>query len=436
MNYRQTLDYLYAQLPMFHRIGAAAYRADLGTTIEMCRLLGNPENAFRSVHIAGTNGKGSTSHLIASVLQSAGYKTGLYTSPHLKDFRERIRINGKKIPKSYVTRFVSRHIKVFGNLQPSFFEYTAIMAFEFFMEEQVDVAVIETGMGGRLDSTNVIMPLLSVITNISRDHMAYLGNTLAAIASEKAGIIKPGVPVVIGETQTETAPVFLSRSAELGSPVYFADQNFRIADRDSISFYRDSISIIPDNRDGVSSKGDGVSIPYFPLKGLYQSKNIITSFQVIQVLKNLGFQISNENIQHGFGHVIRQTGLQGRWQQISRNPKVICDVGHNEAGIRFILLQLEQEKFRKLHWIFGMVNDKDADGILKLLPRDATYYFCKANIPRGLDAAELKKKATRYGLKGKVYSSVPDAYQAALSASCPDDLVFVGGSTFIVAEVI
>lgn len=423
MNYRQTLDYLYAQLPMFHRIGAAAYRADLCNTIGMCRLLDNPENAFRSVHVAGTNGKGSTSHLIASVLQSAGYKTGLYTSPHLKDFRERIRINGKKIPKSYVTRFVSQYHNVFGQLQPSFFEYTAVMAFAFFRDENVDVAVIETGMGGRLDSTNVIAPVLSVITNISMDHMAYLGNTLPAIASEKAGIIKPGIPVVIGETQPETAPVFLSKSTELKSPVYFADQNFRIADRDSIS-------IIP------ASQRDGVSIKYFPLKGLYQSKNIITSLQAIEVLKNVGFDISNENIQHGFRHVIRQTGLQGRWQQISRNPKVICDVGHNEAGIRFILLQLKQEKFRKLHWVFGMVSDKDTDGILKLLPGDATYYFCKANIPRGLDANELKNKAVAYGLKGVAYASVTDAYKAALLASGSDDLVFIGGSTFIVAEVI
>jgi dihydrofolate synthase/folylpolyglutamate synthase len=408
MNYQQTLEYLYARLPMFHRVGAAAYRADLTNTIVLCKLLGNPENSFRSVHIAGTNGKGSTSHMIASILQSAGFKTGLYTSPHLKDFRERIRINGKKIPKAYVSKFVKAYRKSFEPVQPSFFEYTAVMAFKYFADQKVDIAVIETGMGGRLDSTNVITPLLSVITNISKDHMAFLGNRLPDIAKEKAGIIKPGIPVLIGETQDEVKEVFIARAKELKCRIVFADQ----------------ISI-------------GDSIPYLcPLKGLYQEKNKLTSYQAVQVLKQSGFNISEDAIRSGYRDVIRQTGLQGRWQILSRKPKVICDVGHNEAGINYILHQLKTEKYNRLHWVFGLVNDKDADNILGMLPKEAIYYFCKANIPRGLDVDELALKALKFGLEGKKYSAVHVAFQAAKEAADDDDLVFVGGSTFVVAEVL
>ena len=415
MNYRQTMQYLYDQLPMFQRIGAAAYKADLDNTVALCKILGNPENHFISVHIAGTNGKGSTSHLIASVLQSAGLKTGLYTSPHLKDFRERIRINGKKIPKSYVTAFVKRYKRHFSQIHPSFFEYTAVMAFRYFSDEKVDIAVIETGMGGRLDSTNVITPALSVITNISHDHTAFLGDTLQKIAGEKAGIIKQGIPVVIGETQDEVAEVFLTKAAAMQAPIIFADQN-------------------PD-RDGVPVGRDGVPVQS-PLKGAYQQKNIITAYQAIQVLRQAGFNITEENIRHGFRNVIRQTGIIGRWQVLSGKPRTICDIGHNEAGIRYILEQLEQERYEKLHWVFGMVNDKDADSILKLLPRDAIYYFCKANIPRGLDAGELGKRAGDFGLQGEVYPSVREAFVAAKTNAAEDDLVFIGGSTFIVAEVL
>jgi dihydrofolate synthase / folylpolyglutamate synthase len=422
MNYRQTLQYLYDQLPMFQRIGAAAYKADLGNTIALCSVLGNPENTFRSVHIAGTNGKGSTSHLIASVLQSAGLKTGLYTSPHLKDFRERIRINGKKIPKSYVTAFVKRYKHHFSDIHPSFFEYTAVMAFQYFSDEKVDIAVIETGMGGRLDSTNVVTPVLSVITNISNDHSAFLGDTLQKIAGEKAGIIKKGIPVVIGETQQEVGEVFLAKAAAMHAPIIFADQN---PDRDSVPFGRDGV---PVGRDGVPVRS--------PLKGAYQQKNIIAAYQAIQILRKSGFNISEEHIRHGFRNVIRQTGIQGRWQVISRKPKAICDIGHNEAGIRYILEQLKLEEFEKLHWVFGLVNDKDADSILKLLPQDAVYYFCKANIPRGLDAGELGKYAMKLGLQGEVYPSVKEAYHAARIAAGVNDLIFVGGSTFIVAEVL
>ncbi len=410
MNYRQTVDYLFAQLPMFHRIGAAAYRADLNTTIAMCTLSGHPENYFRSAHIAGTNGKGSTSHLIASILQSAGYKTGLYTSPHLKDFRERIKLNGKKIPKVYVCDFVTKNKHAFEHLDPSFFEYTAVMAFQYFAKEKVDIAIIETGMGGRLDSTNVITPLVSVITNISRDHTALLGNDLPAIAGEKAGIIKTGVPVVIGETQEEVKEVFLARAGKLNSPIIFADQHYKF---EKAGGRNGSFLILAKNRDSIPRDG----IPFYcPLRGIYQEKNIITSYQTVQLLKEAGFIISDEHIRQGFKKVIRQTGLQGRWQVLSRKPITICDVGHNEAGIKYILEQLKQEKFQKLHWVFGMVNDKDVDGILRLLPSSAIYYFCKANIPRGLDAEELRKKANSLGLKGKVYTSVQDAYLGCIKS--------------------
>ena len=426
MNYRQTLDYLFAQLPMFHRVGAAAYRADLDNTIALCSLLGHPENNFKSVHIAGTNGKGSTSHLIASILQSAGYKTGLYTSPHLKDFRERIRINGKKIPKAYICDFVNKNKQSFESIQPSFFEYTAVMAFQYFSEEKVDVAVIETGMGGRLDSTNVITPLISLITNISNDHTMFLGDTLPAIAAEKAGIIKKGVPVIIGETQPEVMGVFINRAKVMNSPIFFADQHFKMISAGRKGFFYISW-------DGVPK--DGVPL-YCPLKGLYQEKNLISSFQAVKLLMEAGFNITEHAIRSGYKNVIRQAGFLGRWQTLPGKPRTICDVGHNEAGIKYILEQLDQEKYKQLHWVFGLVNDKDADSILRLLPAEAVYYFCKANIPRGLDAEELRKKANIFGLKGKVYSSVKNAYQDALEAAGDDDLVFVGGSTFVVAEVL
>ena len=445
MNYRQTLDYLFAQLPMFHRVGAAAYKADLGNTITMCELLGHPENGFRSVHIAGTNGKGSTSHLIASVLQSAGFKTGLYTSPHLKDFRERIKINGKMIPKSYITRFVGRNRNRFEPIQPSFFEYTAVMAFQYFKDEKVDIAIIETGMGGRLDSTNVITPLISVITNISKDHMAYLGDTIEKIAGEKAGIIKPGVQVVIGETQKETEKVFRQKAAELDAPIVLADRQFyleRAYGEKKQGFFirkRDGVPLEPHktavNEDvHYSLKTDGVPMRC-PLKGLYQDKNLVTAYQVLKVL-SLRMKIEEEDILNGFKDVTTLTGLKGRWQTLKRKPKVICDVGHNEAGISYIIEQLKVEDFKSLHWVFGMVNDKDAESILKLLPGDAIYYFCKADNPRGLNASELQKLAKTFGLRGKVYPSVLEAYNAALAAADDNDLVFIGGSTFVVAEVL
>ncbi len=426
MNYQQTLSFLYDQLPMFQRIGGAAYKADLKTTEEICNLLGNPENSFPSIHVAGTNGKGSVSHLLASVLQSAGYKTGLYTSPHLKDFRERIRINGQMIPKSYVTRFVSEHREILDSLKPSFFEYTVALAFKYFSEQQLDVAVIEVGMGGRLDSTNVITPLVSVITNISMDHSAFLGNTLKLIAAEKAGIIKTGVPVIIGETQEEVKDVFLEKARKIGANLVFADQNFSQIPNSDIQYlsFKNKNEIIISNID-------------CPLKGNYQKKNFISVLQTIDQLRLSGkFIIDDESIRNGFKDVIRDTGLRGRWEILSENPKIICDVGHNEAGILEILESLKNVKYQKLHWVLGMVNDKDIEHILQMLPKNATYYFCKADIPRGLDTAILSEKAHHAGLKGKSYESVKDAYLEAKKNAKENDLVFAGGSTFTVAEIL
>jgi dihydrofolate synthase/folylpolyglutamate synthase len=431
MNYLQTLEYLYSQLPMFQRVGAAAYKADLGNTLALVELLGHPEKKFQSVHVAGTNGKGSVSHMLASVLQEAGYKTGLYTSPHLKDFRERIRINGQMIPKQHVTRFLNRYRIDFENIKPSFFEYTAVMAFDHFAREQVDIAIIETGMGGRLDSTNVITPILSVITNISLDHTAFLGKTLPEIAREKAGIIKPGIPVVIGETQQECAGIFMDRAGELNCRILFADQKYE-AIKSATATTGPTGMEWNINRDGTVLL-EGLICP---LGGNYQQKNIVTSFGTIDRLKEQGMMISNDNIRCGLEKVVKNTAILGRWQQLGDRPRVICDVGHNEAGINHILVQLSEESYRYLHWVFGMVNDKDPDTILGMLPRLAHYYFCKPDIPRGMDAGELKKRAGKFKLEGKAYPSVREAYREAMKNATPEDLVFVGGSTFVVAEIV
>jgi dihydrofolate synthase/folylpolyglutamate synthase len=430
MNYSQTLEYLYSQLPMFHRIGAAAYKADLGNTIAMTELIGHPERKFLSVHIAGTNGKGSVSHLLASVLQEAGYKTGLYTSPHLKDFRERIRINGRKVPKGYVTRFVDCNKGKFDSIKPSFFEYTAVMAFQYFAEEKVDIAVMETGMGGRLDSTNVILPVLSVITNISLDHTAFLGDTLPEIAAEKAGIIKKSVPVVIGETLPETEDVFQSAAKDRGARIIFADKHFKASrSPEKDGFITDRWEIDLDGKSFLK----GLKCP---LRGNYQARNLQTLLCAIEELKKEGYNISNEQLVKGIRQVTRNTSLMGRWQKIAVNPAILCDVGHNQAGIKYITEQLKEEKYRKLHWVFGMVSDKDTGSILAMLPVKARYYFCKPGIPRGRDADDLAEEAKKYGLKGKIYGSVKEAFTAARENAQADDLIFVGGSTFVVAEVL
>jgi dihydrofolate synthase/folylpolyglutamate synthase len=405
MTYEQTLDYLFSQLPMFQRVGQAAYKADLNNTIELCAILNHPENSFKSVHIAGTNGKGSTSHMLASILQEAGYKVGLYTSPHLKDFRERIRINGEMIPQQEVIDFVTQYQSSFENIGLSFFEWTVGLAFDYFRKEKVDVAILETGMGGRLDSTNVVTPLLSIITNIGFDHQQFLGDTLEKIAGEKAGIIKPNIPVVIGETKPETREVFTKTAQQKNAPIYFADQ-----------------LITP-------------PLPECELKGSYQQKNIKTVLQSIKLLQ-AQFTISEENITNGLKKAIQNTHLQGRWQTISTQPKIIIDVAHNESGIRELLHQLKQENYKQLNIVFGAVNDKDITKILNILPKEAHYFFCQAQIPRALDKNKLFELATAAGLTGTINNSVEEALIKAKEKSSDNDLILVFGSIFVVAEIL
>jgi dihydrofolate synthase/folylpolyglutamate synthase len=430
-SYTATLDYLYSQLPMFQRIGPAAYKADLSNTIAICKALGNPENKFRSMHIAGTNGKGSTSHLLAAVLQSAGYKTGLYTSPHLKDFRERIRINGKMIPKQRVVDFVARHKRLFEKVAPSFFEWTVGLAFDYFAEEQVDIAVIETGLGGRLDSTNVIMPVASVITNISFDHMNLLGNTLRKIAAEKAGIIKPGIPVVIGEKQEEVETVFTRKAKMENAPIRFASEEMRIGKSQLTKTVPPLLVTDVFAGENLLLKKLRCALP-----GDYQEKNILTVLSAIDVLRESGFRVSQAQVRKGFRDVTKLTGLQGRWQVVSQRPMTIADTGHNEAGIRAIAAQLQKMKFKTLHFVLGVVNDKDPSKVLALLPKQAKYYFCKAKLPRAMEAEALAAKAKKAGLEGTAYPSVRSAVKAARQNAGASGLVFIGGSTFVVAEAI
>jgi dihydrofolate synthase/folylpolyglutamate synthase len=390
-------------------------------------LLNNPEQKFRSVHVAGTNGKGSTSHMLASVLQSSGLKVGLYTSPHLKDFRERIRINGTMISREYVTDFVARYKNDFEKIKPSFFEMTVGLAFDYFAAEQVDIAVVEVGLGGRLDSTNVLIPLVSVITNISFDHVALLGDTIEKIAAEKAGIIKPDIPIVIGETQDGAKSVFEKTARERNAPIHFADKIF------------EAISIntnMPGRSFEIKKNGKEIMTLSCGLLGNYQRKNIATVLCTIEELRKLNFEISNGDIWNGIANVVRDTGLLGRWQVLSYQPLVIADTGHNEAGIKEVLAQIATTQHDHLHFVLGMVGDKDISKILTMLPQNASYYFCKAGIPRAMDATELCELGKKNGLKGKVYSSVKVALKAAKKAAKQGDLVFVGGSTFTVAEVV
>ena len=411
MNYQQTLDYLYSQLPIYQRIGKAAYKADLNNTIAICKLLDNPQNDFKSIHIAGTNGKGSTAHILASILQSSGLKNGLYTSPNLKDFRERIRINGEMITKDKVCEFVERYKTDFEKIKPSFFEMTVALAFDYFAGQEVDVAVIETGLGGRLDSTNIITPVLSVITNIGIDHTEFLGNTLEKIAGEKAGIIKQNVPVVIGETQEEIKHVFIAKANEVNAEICFADKEVEKFEFRNSNFETD-------------------------LLGNYQRKNIITALKCIDVLKQPGFSIEDEHIQAGLKNVVKNTDLLGRWQVLSQSPLTICDAAHNVEGLVEILPQIRSTPHEVLHFVLGMVKDKDIDPMLKLLPENAVYYFCKADIPRGLDQNELREKAKKHNLSGKSYPSVKESLKNAKSNAEKEDLIFVGGSSFVVAEVV
>lgn len=408
MNYKDTLDYLYNSAPLFQQIGAGAYKEGLENTWALDEHFGHPHRSFRSIHIAGTNGKGSCSHTLAAILQEAGYKVGLYTSPHLIDFRERIRVNGQPVPEAYVIRFVEEERAFFEPLHPSFFELTTAMAFRYFAEEKVDVAVVEVGLGGRLDCTNIIRPDLCIITNISLDHVQFLGDTLEKIAGEKAGIIKPGIPVVIGETTPETRPVFQKKAEEVGAPIHFAEEEVK--------------EVHPDWE--------------YELKGLYQDKNRRTLWAALPLLQEGGYQISKSDIQAGFAYVVELTGLMGRWQKLQEHPTVVCDTGHNVGGIQYIAEQLRRQVFRRLHIVIGMVNDKDVRGVLALLPREATYYFTQASVKRALPAGQLARLAAEAGLQGTCYPDVPSAVRAAQKESLPEDFIFVGGSSFIVADLL
>jgi dihydrofolate synthase / folylpolyglutamate synthase len=427
MNYSETLDYLYQSLPMFHRIGAAAIKPDLTNTLALCGHLGNPHHRFRTIHVAGTNGKGSTSHMLAAILQSAGYRTGLYTSPHLKSFTERIRINGEEIGQQAVVDFVAAHREFLETLQPSFFEMTVGMAFNFFAAQRVDIAVIEVGLGGRLDSTNVITPELALITNISFDHQALLGNTLTEIAREKGGIIKPGIPVVVSERQPEAAEVFRSLAEQQRAPLTFAADHYRVAGQGN----RDGKLLMEVKRNGEPFL-NGLECQ---LMGAYQLKNVAGVLQAVEVLNGIGLVLSEAAVRQGIGQVSTLTGLKGRWQTLSTDPLVVCDTGHNEDGIRAVMEQVHSTKHRQLHVVLGVVNDKDLSRIMPLLPLEAKYYFCQPNIPRALPASMLQETALQYGLNGKVVPDVNQAIAQAKAQAHSEDLIFIGGSTFVVAEV-
>ena len=396
---------MFHQLPMFQRIGKKAFKKDLSNTLKLADLLDHPERKFKSIHVAGTNGKGSVSHMLASIFQAAGYKTGLYTSPHLTDFRERIRINGRLIPQKEVISFIEENQNFLAFNRLSFFEMTVGMAFNYFAKEEVDIAIIEVGMGGRLDSTNIITPEISVITNIGLDHTAFLGETLEEIAAEKAGVIKENVPVVIGEKQPETTEVFQKKAENLHADLFFAEN-------DRFPKYRTD------------------------LKGEYQKKNLKTVLSTVKILKKKGWNLPEEAIVNGLNNVKLHTGLQGRWDLLQEKPRVICDTAHNSEGLKLVMKQLKKEKFQHLHIVIGVVNDKDLSRVLPIFPKEARYYFGKPNVPRGLDAKELQKVASAYNLNGRVYSSIPDAYSSALEEALDEDLIFIGGSNFTVAEII
>lgn len=429
MTYLETVDYLYSLLPAYHRVGKPAYKGNLDNTLELDIYFGHPHKKFRSVHVAGTNGKGSVSHMIASVLQEAGYRTGLYTSPHLKDFRERIRVDGQMMGQEDVVSFVRVHDELIRRVQPSFFELTVAMAFDYFARMRVEVAVIEVGMGGRLDSTNIITPVLSVITNIGHDHMEFLGDTLAAVAGEKAGIIKEGVPVIIGETQLETRSVFQSRAEEMNATLLYADRVFRCR---LGKLYGNSAMrrfTVTDLRDGISKSG------ITPLGGLAQKKNIQTVAAAVDNL-SVSFGLSREHFLKGVSGVIASTGLMGRWQVLSRSPLTVCDTGHNREGLAYVVRQIRATPKNVLHMVIGFVNDKDMASVLPLFPEDARYYFTKASVSRALDEKVLMAEAGRYGLSGSCHSTVADAVESARVAAGPKDMIFIGGSTFVVADAL
>ena len=404
MNYQETLDWMFSRLPMYQRQGSTAFKKDLTNIQAFCKRLDNPQEKYPCIHVAGTNGKGSTSHMISSILQAAGYKVGLYTSPHLKDFRERIKINGQEIEEAAVVDFIKQEQRFLEHQKLSFFELTVGLAFDYFASSHVDIAIIEVGLGGRLDSTNIINPLLSVITNIGLDHTQFLGETLKEIAFEKGGIIKKDTPVVVGEYQPEVMPVFKELAVSKNAPLSLAEEHV------TENFETD-------------------------LLGDYQLKNVKTAVQAINVLQLTNFKVTKAAIVKGLKHVVENTGLKGRWQVLQEHPKVVCDTAHNREGLQIVMKQLEREHFFKLHFVLGLVNDKDLQSILSLLPKKAKYYFCKPNIPRGLGAKELEQEAIRQGLEGAVYTSVANAYNQALKNADSGDLIYIGGSTFVVAEL-
>lgn len=424
MNYQETIEYLYNITPLFQNVGKAAYKEGLDNTLKLDAFFEHPHKKFKTIHIAGTNGKGSCSHTIAAILQSAGYKTGLYTSPHLVDFSERIRVNGNPIEKDFVVKFVEENKHFFEPLHPSFFELTTSMAFLYFAHKEVDVAVIEVGLGGRLDCTNVIHPDLSIITNISFDHTQFLGHTLSAIASEKAGIIKENTPVIIGEYNSETREVFENKARQMNANIIFAEDSKLITEAvhtdDGHFIYQSSL----------------INNLYGELCGNYQLKNTNTILNSVIKLKDLGYKINEQNIREGFKNVCRLTGLMGRWQKLEDNPTIICDTGHNIGGIEYITEQLSKMKYDKLHFVIGMVNDKDINGVISLLPENAVYYFTQASVKRALPAEEIKKIGNSHGLKGEAYKNVKEALYAAKQNASEKDMIFVGGSTFIVADLI
>ena len=424
MNYEETLHYLYTSIPVFQHVGASAYKPGLETSRALDNYLGNPHRAYQTLHVGGTNGKGSTSHLLAAILQLSGYKVGLYTSPHLVDFRERIRINGTPVSQQFVIEFVEKHRHFFEPLHPSFFELTTAMAFLYFAEQAVDIAVIEVGLGGRLDCTNIIQPDLSLITNISFDHVQFLGNTLAQIAGEKAGIIKPHTPVVIGETTPETKPVFLDKALSVDAPIIFAEEEHLLYN----ASHEANGNYLYQTADYADLKGE--------LGGLCQEKNTNTLLSALRQLKQTSYRFSETDVRNGFAHVCELTGLQGRWQRLANHPTVICDTGHNVGGIRYIAEQLSRQHYDRLRIVIGMVNDKDIRGVLALLPSDASYYFTQASVKRALPAEEVQKQASAFGLKGNAYPNVKIALKEALAQSGPQDLIFIGGSSFIVADLL
>jgi dihydrofolate synthase/folylpolyglutamate synthase len=427
MDYSRTIDFLFNRLPMFSRLGAAAYKSDLTNILLLSKLLENPEKKFRSVHIAGTNGKGSTSHMLAAILQRAGYKTGLYTSPHLYDFRERIRVNGQMISESFVTAFTGRLMPTIESIEPSFFEITVAMAFDWFVDQAVDVAVIEVGLGGRLDSTNIILPELSVITNISYDHMDLLGDTLQKIASEKAGIIKPGIPVLIGEEQAAVKDVFLRVAEQNGSPIHFASRKRFV---DDWRFNRHLLEVELTDKQSNEKRNYSLDLP-----GIYQTKNIVTVSEAVSLLNQRGFSIPETAMHSGLQNVKKLTGLHGRWDILHEEPLLVLDVGHNEEGMKEIAKQIELTAHEELHLVVGMVKDKAIENILRHLPAGANYYFTKARIPRALSETELAAKAENIGRKGKKFPNVQQALQAAVDRAHPKDLILVCGSVFLAGEV-